>query len=240
MWAGYLRRPLKSSDNFCNMEELIRLDKELLLALNGSDSVFWDNFMSIHTSTLTWIPLLVAILYVVIKNNAWREALLVCVMVGLVVLLADRISSGFFKPFFHRFRPTHDPEIMQFVDIVDGRRGGKYGFLSSHAANSFGVVTFLALLFRQKLITGVMVLWALLNCYTRIYLGLHFPGDILCGILLGVLTGWCVYRLYLFARKKLLPSASAAPTAYAWKDTRWIVVVLALTYLYITARSFAG
>ena len=220
------------------MDELIRFDKELLLAMNGSDSPFWDNFMWIHTGTLVWIPLIVALLYVVIKNNAWRETLLVFVMLAVVVLLADRISSGFFKPFFHRFRPTHDPEIMGLVDIVNGYRGGKYGFLSSHAANSFGLVTFLALLFRQKIVTGAMVLWALLHCYSRIYLGVHFPGDILCGILLGMLVGWGVYWAYLLLRRKLFAEPLTTKGIYSWKDTRWVVAALVLIYLFIIAMAF--
>lgn len=86
-----------------DIQQIIGFDKQVLLALNGSDSIFWDNFMWTYTGRLIWVPLAASLLYVIIKNNKWKEALLIVCMVGLVILLADRISSGFFKPFFHRF-----------------------------------------------------------------------------------------------------------------------------------------
>lgn len=210
---------------------MIELDKQLLLALNGSDSPFWDEFMFTHTGMWVWMPFFAVCIYVVFRLGKWREALLALGMVALVVLLADRISSGLFKPLFHRFRPTHDPEIAMLVDVVRGYRGGKYGFVSSHAANAFGVVTFLSLLFRRKSLTLGLLFWAFLHSYTRIYLGVHFPGDIVCGGLLGAMVGWAVFRLYGCVADRVqwggrLRTCSSSEAA-------WVLATLGTTYLFI-------
>ena len=121
------------------LERLIELDQRLLLSLNGSDSLFWDYFMTGVTSTVAWIPVGIALLYIVIKNNTMREVGLFVLIFALVILVADQFSSSFCKPFFARPRPTQDPQLMYLVDVVDGYRGGRYGFISSHAANTFAV-----------------------------------------------------------------------------------------------------
>ena len=132
-----------------DIQRLIGFDQELLLKLNGSDSLFWDGFMWISTNMLTWIPLAVVLLYVILKNNKIKEALVIIALLGVVIALADQISSGICKPYFTRFRPTQDPELMFQIDIVNGYRGGIYGFISSHAANTFGVAVFLSLIFKS-------------------------------------------------------------------------------------------
>lgn len=114
------------------MDELIQFDQRLLLALNGSDSLFWDHFMTGITSTVAWLPVAVVLIYVIIKNNSMREVGLIIGMVALAILVADQFSSSFCKPYFARFRPAQDPQLMYLVDVVDGYRGGRYGFISSH------------------------------------------------------------------------------------------------------------
>ena len=162
-----------------DIQQYIAADKELLLNLNGSQSLFWDGFMWVATSTIVWVPVAAMLLYIIIKNKKIQEALLTIVMIALVITLADQIASGLCKPFFARFRPTQDPNIMYMVDIVNGYRGGRFGFISSHAANTFAISVFLSLLIKRKSLTFMLLFWAVLNSYSRIYLGVHYPGDIL-------------------------------------------------------------
>ena len=164
-----------------DIQQYIAADKELLLNLNGSQSLFWDGFMWVATSKIVWVPVAAMLLYIIIKNNKIQEALLTIVMIALVITLADQIASGLCKPFFARFRPTQDPNIMYMVDIVNGYRGGRFGFISSHAANTFAISVFLSLLIKRKSLTFMLLFWAVLNSYSRIYLGVHYPGDILFG-----------------------------------------------------------
>ena len=178
------------------MEEIIRFDQQLLLLLNGSDSVWLDQFFVFVTRTTTWLPLLALLVYVLFKNRPWREALLVLVCLGLVILVCDQFASSFCKPFFQRYRPSHEPALSGLVDLVEGRRGGLYGFISSHAANTFGVFAYLGLYFRRWLITSALLFWACLSSYSRIYLGFHYPGDILGGFVLALIVTWGLSKVF--------------------------------------------
>ncbi len=178
------------------LEQLSQLDKNMLLCLNGYHSPLWDNFFWIITNTLTWIPLYLTIAYIFIKNHSLRGVWFLIFM-AVLILLCDRISSGFFKPFFERFRPTHEPFLRDMVHIVHNKRGGLYGFVSSHAANTFGLAVFLSLIFRNRMFNITIFAWAFILSYSRIYLGLHYPGDIIGGALLGLILGRIVYGLFI-------------------------------------------
>jgi len=221
-----------------DIQPYIQFDQELLLKINGSNSLFWDGFMWMSTNMLTWMPLVVVLLYVIFKNNKIKEALLFIGLLALVILLSDQISSGFCKPFFARFRPTQDPELMYQIDIVNGYRGGMYGFTSSHAANTFGVAIFLSLVIRSCSLSIILFIWATLNAYTRMYLGVHYPGDILFGILTGLSVGTLVYLLYGYLQKKLLVQPSYisnqyTASGYLKADIRLALTVFILTFFYI-------
>nr|WP_262921553.1 phosphatase PAP2 family protein [Bacteroides caecicola] len=223
-----------------DIQQLIDFDKELLLTLNGSHSLFWDGVMWVVTSTATWIPAILMLLYVIFKNNKPTQALLIVGMIALTVTLADQLSSSICKPFFARFRPTQDPEIMYLVHTVNGYRGGLYGFISGHATNTFAVAMFVSLLIRNKCFTWMMFVWAAIPSYSRIYLGVHYPGDILCGAICGCCISLLTYWLYSFLQRKLFinnrymstPSYATDKKTYGSEDVNLLHLVLLLTYIY--------
>ncbi len=193
-----------------DFDTLIQMDKQLLLLLNGSDSIWLDNVAMTLTNARTWIPLYVALFYVVVSTTrSVRETLLIVAAAGLCVLLAGTIDDEIVKPLVARWRPTHDPEIGSLIDTVNGYRGGNYGFFSAHASNTFSLAVFFSLLMRRRLLVCFMVGWSLVNCWTRMYLGVHYPGDIMVGLVWGALVGWSVYRLYRRVAKQQDFSARA-------------------------------
>ena len=173
-------------------------DTLLTLFFNGSENVYLDGFVMLATKAWIWIGLYIAILYVVFSTHDMQRFLGILFGILLCVLIADQVSSGIVKPLVARYRPTHSPEIMHLTDIVCGYRGGMYGFFSSHASNTMAIATFLSLIFRKRSITFTLLAWSLLNCWTRLYLGVHYCSDILVGILFGCFTGSVIYILYYF------------------------------------------
>jgi len=221
------------------IQQLISVDQELFLALNGSRSLFWDSVMTIITSTYVWIPIFVVLLYVIVRNNSAKVVIWLLISIGINILICDQISSGICKPFFMRYRPTQDPTMMYLVDIVNGYRGGRYGFISSHAANTFGIWVFLSLLFRKFKISLGLFVWAILSSYSRIYLGVHYLGDILCGIIVGVISGCLIFGLYKYVlrrimnQKNYLISSLYTSSGYLNTDMDILLVSLLLTYVFI-------
>lgn len=217
---------------------LIDFDKQLLLFFNGSDSLFLDGMAKTLTTASTWIPLYMVLFYVVVKNNnSVLKIMLILASAGLCVFLAGSLNDLFVKPWVCRWRPTHDPEIAMLVDTVDGYRGGKYGFFSSHAANTFSLAIFFSLLIRSKMLSVSLILWSLTNCWTRLYLGVHYPGDILCGLLWGGLVGVGVWYLLHRILRRFDHSTSYISThytsaGYQLSDIPPVIGVLVLTLLY--------
>ena len=174
---------------------LLELDKVITLAINSCHSSFFDNFFYIYTQTWTWLFAIVVLLVWMWRKWGIRSLYIVA-GIALCILLSDQISSSLLKPLVARLRPTHNPEIANMIHTVNGYRGGLYGFVSSHAANAATFVTFTALVFRNRIYTILLSLWAFLTAYSRVYLGVHYVGDVLCGALVGVLVAVVVYVIF--------------------------------------------
>ena len=176
------------------LELLTKLDTDLFLYLNGLNTPFWDPIMIYFSGKLEWIPRYLVLAYFMYTKFGWR---MVWPLIGvaLVVTFADQTSVHLFKNVFERLRPCHNPEIKELIHLAAGKCYGKFGFVSSHAANSFGVAVFLAFLFRLRWFSFSILAWAAIVSYSRIYLGVHYPGDIIVGGLLGAVCGYAVWNL---------------------------------------------
>ena len=183
------------------IEYLNDIDTDALLAVNGLHDLFQDAFWWMVTAKWSSLLLVLALLWILLHQNR-RHALLVLAMLVLAVLVADQVSSGLIKHLVERLRPTHDPSLESMVHVINGYRGGLYGFVSSHAANFFAVSTLLCFVMRHRWVTLSLFTWALLQCYSRMYLGVHYPGDILGGIIVGMLAGWLVWCLMRWIQRR--------------------------------------
>jgi len=183
------------------------LDQQLFLFLNSANSPFWDKVMSFMSLVVVWIPLYVAIMiYLGIRYK--RRFWILFLFIILAVVLSDQISV-FIKNTVDRPRPCHESTLQGLVHMVNGRCGGMFGFVSSHAANSFNVAILSLMLIKRRWFTVCIITWASAVSYSRIYLGVHYPGDVLCGAILGALIGWGVYKLYKVTNKRILRNKSS-------------------------------
>ena len=186
------------------MNAINNLDHELFLFLNGLHVGWLDPVMTFISSEMGWIPFYVILLYLVFKKLGWKGLLFVVIGVVVLITCSDQLSSHVFKPVFHRFRPCHDPLIQDLVHLPNGHCGGQYGFISSHACNTFALASFITLIMKKfyKKIGLLMFIWAALVSYSRIYMGVHFPGDVLCGAAVGMILGFGIGHLLLMVMKK--------------------------------------
>ena len=222
-----------------DLNHLIQLDHEWTLALNGSDSIFWDNVMFTYTNTFSWTLVIITLLTIIFKNNTPQRGFIILLTMILLIAVADRLCSGLVKPLVARWRPTQDPELMYLVDIVRGYRGGRYGFFSGHACNTMCMATFLSWLFRYRNVTITLVFWSLSTTFTRIYLGVHHLGDILVGFTIGVLLGTAFYFLMTYLMKRYgnsgkMISSSFTPTGYLVDDMHVLLTVIFANYILVT------
>jgi undecaprenyl-diphosphatase len=181
---------------------LERLDQQLFLLLNSYNSPLFDKIMHVLSGKLIWVPLYLAIIiYLIVRYK--RKFWIILIFIVMAVALTDQ-SSVLIKNIVQRWRPCHEPIFLGMVHTVGDECGGSYGFVSSHAANSFNVALISLLLIRKRWYSISIIVWAIIVGYSRIYLGVHYPGDVLCGSILGALIGWAMYRLYILTDIRLL------------------------------------
>lgn len=221
------------------IDRFLPLERDLFFALNGSDSPFLDNLMWTYTRPIVWLPLFLFLIFMMFYKTPYKEAILTLVLFLLVFGISDFVSSSIFKPLFHRFRPTHYPGFEQYIDIVRNYRGGMYGFVSGHACTSFGIATFISLLFRNKWVTITSILWASINSYSRIYLGVHFISDIFFGAIVGVLIAFLFFELYKWVRLKCFHVELSKPlqSVYNEQSAKIISICIPCYILLIVALS---
>ena len=193
-------------------EKLLSLDTELFRTINSHRSGFSDWFFSIFSAHITMGIVVVLITLYVMYKHGFKHWWLYILVIGLCFLLADRISVMCFKDVFCRLRPSHALEdavtvkLKHYHYLVYGHKGGLYGFVSSHAANTFTIITSLSLIMRKQkacIFTCLLLIWGILTAISRMYCGYHYPGDVLCGALLGILLGFIVYYIYKLVLRRI-------------------------------------
>ncbi len=189
------------------LQKLIGFDVHLFLFLNGIRNPFFDFIFWWASKPLVWIPVYIILLYLAIKVFRWQTIFIVLFTV-ILVTLTDQISVHLFKDLFMRLRPCHNPVIQLQVHTINGYCGGNYGFVSSHAANYFGIAAFLSVLFYKKIrfFIPLVFIWVAMISYSRLYLGVHYPADIFCGAMLGTLIGLLLGLVFWAVSSKVLSS----------------------------------
>ena len=195
------------------LDWLLQIDDKLLLMLNGMHRPYLDSFMMLFTGRFVWVPMYAALLYVSIRNNRPARAACTVAAIVLAITLADQTCSHLLRPLVERLRPSNPANpVSVFVTVVNGYRGGLYGFPSCHAANSFALAMITALIVRSRRLSWFIFVWAAVNSYSRLYLGVHYPGDLMAGAVIGCCSGALCYALWrAVMRVKAQPDAAMGP-----------------------------
>lgn len=182
------------------LDTLLRYDKELFLFLNGLGTAGWDGFWMALTNKWTSIPLYLILLLLSLKALGMKKTLVLLISVALLITATDQLTN-FFKLGVGRLRPCFEPGVQEYMRLVKGSCGGRFGFYSAHASNAMGVAIFFTLAVgpRFRWLGPVLIIWALAVAYSRIYIGVHYPLDVLAGVATGLLMGWLFARLFTFA-----------------------------------------
>lgn len=197
------------------IQSVIDFDRMLLPLINGNNSSFLDGWMYVLTSGLTWIPLYVSLLYLVIKNNETMSQILLVVGCALLcIVISDGMADFIVKPLVARPRPCNDVELKYSVEIVNHMRSRSFSFFSAHAANTFSLALFFCLWVKSRLLSTVLVGWSLLNGYTRLYLAQHYPSDVIVGYAWGAVSAFVAYRICKAIYSKISTEKNFISTQY--------------------------
>lgn len=185
------------------LDKIIQYDKELFLFLNNLGNSSWDGFWMFYTTKFNWIPLYAVLLFLIYRNTSKKGFLLTILIVALMISFTDQITN-LFKHGFERLRPCHDETINNLMRIVKDGCGGMYGYFSGHASNSMSVAVFVGLLLKDRFryLAFLLLFWAAIMAYSRIYIGVHFPLDAISGMIFGALSGFLFYKLIKFLKIK--------------------------------------
>ncbi len=179
------------------IDQLINLDIKLFLFLNGQGTEMWDGFWNFVTFRFTWIPFYIFLLYIVYRFSGWKGLLYYSIAITLLILIVDQTTYYWFKAVFQRPRPSHNPDIADLIRIT-GEPGGRWGFISAHASNTFAIAVFLGYQFKKifKYSAIVLTLWAIFISYSRIYVGVHYPADLIVGALWGAFIAYLLLWIF--------------------------------------------
>jgi undecaprenyl-diphosphatase len=219
------------------LNTILELDKELFLYLNSFYNDFWDTIMLMITRKETWIPLYLVIIYFVVKNYR-SKSVLVLFFMALTVLASDQVSV-LIKETVQRLRPVHEPTIGHLVHNVF-RKGGLHGFVSSHASNMFAIFIFTSRVFKNRNYYLLMFFWALIISYSRIYIGVHYPLDIIGGAFLGWLLGVIMFKLLMFVENHffIARSPKIGKTNLSQANGRTVFLVFGVSVLSFTIMTY--
>lgn len=199
------------------IETLQYIDEQVLLIFNGMHTPMVDRFMMTFTGRWIWVPFYAALVWFLLKRMGWRNAAITILGIGVAVSLADQTCATILRPLAERLRPANlENPLSQAMHIVDNYRGGAYGFPSCHAANTFALTTYFAWLGRGNKLSLWLLMWALGNCYTRMYLGVHYPGDLITGAVIGAIAATaCYWAMRRVAHIKSVAGNAGASTVIA-------------------------
>lgn len=215
------------------MDYLIHIDQQWLLAINGWHSEWADILMWYISKSTTWLPLYALLVGLIVyrfgilspslcregrRGSSLLRVLIILAGFAVAVGVSDFVSSGIIKPWVCRLRPTHEPELAGLIHLVNGYTGGLYGFVSSHAANTMACALLFALLYRNKYATVGLMLWVALNCYSRMYLGVHYPADIIGGLAIGALMATLTYGMVRRLVERVDERSEGAGASCRWSE----------------------
>lgn len=185
------------------IEHLVELDKELFLYLNGLGNTYWDAFWLAYTAKIHWIPLYAVLAYLMFKKLNTKMFVLTLIVIVLMISFTDQVTN-LFKHGIQRLRPCHEPGVAEYMRLVRAACGGQYGYFSGHSSNSMALAIFIGLMLksRYKYLIYFMIIWAILMGYSRIYVGAHYPLDVVSGMLFGAISGFGFYKLDKYVQSR--------------------------------------